>query len=84
MNDLPCLSEMFRLMVGYVKAPDDNWADMHRRLSGKIACALAKFPVKLWSDELKARKAPLVAKIDAGSAPALVLDVHSWEPASTK
>ena len=74
--------KMLRLMVGYVKGPEDTWADMCKRLSQKIAAALAKFPGKPWNEELKARKQKMANKMDVGSAPALVLAVHSWDPAS--
>ena len=48
--------KMLRLMIGYVKGPDDSWADMHRRLSAKISRSLTKYPLILWSDELESRK----------------------------
>ena len=48
--------KMSRLMIGYVKGPQDTWADMHRRLNRKIDAALAKFPVRLWGAEIKKSK----------------------------
>ena len=73
--------QMLRLMFGYVKAPDDTWADMHRRLSAKISSALAKFPLRLWADELNSRKHKLSLKVADGSAPELVRILHAWDPA---
>ena len=43
-------------MVGYVKSPDDSWADMNKRLSAKIDRALERFPVRLWKEELAKSK----------------------------
>ena len=71
--------KMFRLMVGYVKSPDDSWADMNRRLSAKIERALERFPVRLWKEELAKNKQKLATKIASGSAPDLVRKIHAWD-----
>ena len=52
--------KMLRLIVGYVKGPDDSWADMYRRLRSKLASALAKKPVGEWVPALKTRKKSLL------------------------
>ena len=74
--------KMFRLMVGYVKAPEDLWADMNRRLSAKIGRALERFPVRLWKQELANNKQKLTTKITSGYAPDLVRKIHAWNPSS--
>ena len=74
--------KMLRLMVGYVKFTDDSWADMHRRMSGKISEALEKYPIGIWKDELSKRKQKLIGKIESGSASELVQSIYLWDPAS--
>ena len=72
--------KMLRLIVGYVKGPDDSWADMYRRLRSKLASALAKKPVGEWVPALKMRKQSLLDQIEAGLRSPLTRLVATWRP----
>ena len=48
--------KMLRSIVGYVKLPDDSWADMYRRLRGKLEKAMQRRPIRDWV-EMREQKA---------------------------
>ena len=74
--------KMLRLMVGYVKNPEDSWEDMYRRLRGKIDVAIRHFPIRMWGPELSASKSKVHGELCSDSRPELLKRVHEWDPAS--
>ena len=76
--------KMLRLMVGYVKLPEDSWEDMYRRLRHKIDKALEKQPVRMWAEMLHANRDKLKAQLAAGTRCTLTCQVASWSPTDIK
>ena len=72
--------KMLRLIIGYVKKPDDTWEDMYRRLKQKIEAALHRFPIHDWVNELKKRKRKFQSNLRNGLRNPLTQYMHVWQP----
>ena len=72
--------KMLRLMVGYVKAAGDSWADMYRQLRVKVDKALQKHPVRCWKETLHENKSRLFGQVSAGIRNNLTCKVALWQP----
>ena len=72
--------KMLRLIVGYVKGPDDSRADMYRRLRDKIGAALQRHTIRDWVETLKADKQLLSAQVQSGERCLLTCQVTQWHP----
>ena len=83
-TDEECLAitqrKMLRNIVGYVKLPDDTWADMYRRLRVKVERAVQHRPVHDWVETLCSNKLRLLTQIETGRRCALTCRVATWSP----
>ena len=76
--------KMLRIIVGYAKLIDNDWANMHRQTNEKIDAALAFQPVE--NRELRVRRSKQVTlqKLQRPSGNLLATKVFLWDPVSTK
>ena len=70
--------KMLRMIVGWSKLPDDDWADVYRRLKAKIHKATHKHEVRDWVEELSRRKLDL--RHHLGKRKFLTQRAAKWEP----
>ena len=71
---------MLRLIVGYVKLPEDDWADMCRRLRHRVERATKGQNVRDWVETLEQQKRKLQEDLEHGRRCPLVCTVAAWCP----
>ena len=76
--------KMLRLIIGYVKAPEDSWADMCRFLRSRLARAVAMKPIREWLPTLKSAKRRLLESAKSGARNKLTCTVAAWRPDVTR
>jgi len=72
--------KMLRNIVGWVKLPDDDWADMYRRLKNKLRSALQQQSVTEWEQALQERKTKLQEDLAASRKNHLTIQAAAWNP----
>ena len=53
---------MLRSVVGWIRLPDDEWADTMRRVNRRVERALKNFPVKQWTQQFADRQYNLATR----------------------
>ena len=72
--------KMIRTMIGYVKLPGDDWADMYRKVNFKMETAFTSYPVCDWCETLRIRKSNLYGKIVRRKGSPLTCQAALWLP----
>ena len=73
-------NKMLRKMVGWIMHREESWEESGHRMKMRMEAALAQYPMKPWSAEVKSRKQKLLSKVHEGSLPQICRSVYDWVP----